>query len=154
VATTDPAEFLDRCHPTVRAIYDYWIHKRGARLMPARRDIDPTEIVPHLPGIMLVDVVADERRYVYRLVGTREVEARGQDPTGKSVGEKFHGSSRENVLRNYDWVCRDRAALFDDYHFTSPGGRLLDEQAIFLPLSADGETVNQILVYTHHRRLP
>ena len=70
--------------------------------MPARRDIDPTEFVPHLPGIMLVDVVADERRYVYRLVGTREVEARGQNPTGRPVGESFHGSSRENVLRNYD----------------------------------------------------
>jgi len=46
------------------------------------------------------------------------------------------------------------AALFDDYHFTAPGGRLLDEQVIFLPLSADGESVSQILVYTHHRRLP
>ena len=153
MATTDPAEFLHRCHPMVRAIYDYWDRQRGDRPMPARRDIDPADFVPHLPGVMLVDVVTDERRYVYRLVGTREVEARGQDPTGKSVGEKFHGSSRENVLRNYDWVCSDRAPLFDDYHFTSPGGRLLDEQAIFLPLSADGETVNQILVYTHHRRL-
>jgi hypothetical protein len=75
--------------------------------MPARRDIDPTEFVPHLPGIMLVDVVADERRYVYRLVGTREVEARGQNPTGRPVGESFHGSSRENVLRNYERVCRE-----------------------------------------------
>jgi hypothetical protein len=154
VATSDPADFLGRCHPAIRAIYEYWDGKRGGRRLPARSDIDPTEFVPHLPGIMLVDVVADERRYVYRLVGTREVEARGQNPTGKPVGEKFHGSSRENVLRNYDRVCRERAALFDDYHFTSPGGRLLDEQVIFLPLSADGEAVSQILVYTHHRRLP
>ena len=154
MATSDAAEFLDRCHPAVRAIHEYWERKRGARLMPARGDIDPMEFVLHLPGIMLVDVVADERRYVYRLVGTREVEARGQNPTGMSVGEKFHGSSRENVLRNYDRVCRERAALFDDYHFTSPGGRLLDEQVIFLPLSTDGENVSQILVYTHHRRLP
>jgi hypothetical protein len=52
--------------------------------MPSRADIDPTEIVPFLPGIMLVDVVADERRFVYRLVGTREVAMRGRDPTGKT----------------------------------------------------------------------
>src|SRR4030095_6374499 len=113
VATSDPADFLGRCHPAIRAIYAYWEGKRGGRRLPARSDIDPTEFVPHLPGIMLVDVVADERRYVYRLVGTREVEARGQNPTGRPVGEKFHGSSRENVLRNYDHVCRERAALFD-----------------------------------------
>ena len=154
MATSDPAEYLDRCHAAVRALYEYWDGKRGDRRMPARHDIDPTEFVAHLPGIMLVDVVADERRYVYRLVGTREVEARGQDPTGHPVGEKFHGSSRENVLSNYDRVCRERRPVFDDYHFTAPGGRLLDEQAIFLPLSADGETVNQIMVYTHHRWLP
>ena len=89
MATSDPADFLDRCHPAVRAIYEYWDRKRGDRRMPARRDIDPTEFVPHLPGIMLVDVVADERRYVYRLVGTREVEARGRNPTGRPVGEKL-----------------------------------------------------------------
>lgn len=154
MATSDTADFLGRCHPTVRAIYDYWDRKRGGRPMPARRDIDPTEIVPHLPGVMLVDVVDDERRYVYRLVGTREVEARGHNPTGRPVGEAFHGSSRDNVLRNYERVCRERAALFDDYHFTAPSGRMLDEQVIFLPLSADGESVSQILVYTHHRRLP
>ena len=122
--------------------------------MPARPDIDAVEMVRHLPGLMIIDVVADERRYVYRLVGTREVEARGRDPTGKPVGETFHGSSRENVLRNYDQVCRERAALFDDYSFSLPAGRLIDEQVIFLPLSADGEAVNQILVYTHHRRTP
>src|SRR5215470_7158943 len=114
VATSDAAEYLDRCHAAIRALYDYWDQKRGGRRMPARSDIDPTEFVAHLPGIMLVDVVADERRYVYRLVGTREVEARGQDPTGHAVGEKFHGSSRENVLSNYDRVCRERRPLFDD----------------------------------------
>jgi hypothetical protein len=154
VASSDPVDFLPRCHPTVRALYEYWDRKRGGRRMPARPDIDPAEFVPHLPGIMLVDVVADERRYVYRLVGTREVEARGQNPTGRAVGESFHGSSRENVLRNYDTVCHERSPLFDDYHFAAPSGRLIDEQAIFLPLSADGETVSQIMVYTHHRRVP
>jgi len=151
--TSTPEEFIDRCAAMVREIYDYWNRKRGDRPMPRRWDIDPTELVKLLPGIMLVDVVADERRYIYRLVGTREVEARGEDPTGRSVVDKFFGSSRENVLSNYDRVCRERRPLFDDYRFSLDGGKLLDEQVIFLPLSADGETVNQILVYSHHRRL-
>ena len=151
--TSDPKEFLDRCSPAVLEIYDYWQRKRGSRRMPQRRDIEPTELVKLLPGMMLVDVVGDERRYVYRLVGTREVEARGEDPTGKPVGEKFFGSSRENVLSNYDRVCRECIPLFDDYSFSSSGGRFVDEQVIFLPLSNNDAAVVQILVYTQHRRL-
>ena len=137
----------------MREIYDYWQRKRGGRRMPRRPDIEPLELTKLLPGIMLVDVVADDRRFVYRLVGTREVEARGEDPTGKSVGEKFFGSTRENVLSNYDRVCRERMPLFDDYSFSASGGRFIDEQVLFLPLSNDDQTVSQILVYTQHRRL-
>ena len=90
----------------IRALYDYWDGKRGGRRMPARPDIDPLEFVPHLPGIMLVDVVADERRFVYRLVGTREVEARGEDPTGKSVVDKYFGSSPvTSILLMLNMAC-------------------------------------------------
>lgn len=75
-------------HLGARALYEYWLNKCGSRLMPRRSDIDPTEIPPQLlPGISIVDVVSDDRRYVYRLMGTAEVQARGFDPTGRSVLE-------------------------------------------------------------------
>ena len=56
----------------------YWEEKRRGRLMPSRADIDPLELRRYLPGIILIDVVDDARRYVYRLVGTREVAMRGR----------------------------------------------------------------------------
>ncbi len=92
---TTVAPDLSGFTPDIAAFCGYWDGKRRGRSMPARCDIDPAEIVPFLPGIMLVDVVADERRFVYRLVGTREVAMRGRDPTGKSVGEGFFGASAE-----------------------------------------------------------
>jgi hypothetical protein len=149
----EPEEFLARCHADIREIYAYWDRKRAGRPLPRRKDIDPAEIAPLLPGVMLIDVVDDARRYVYRLVGTREVEARGKDPTGKAIGEQYFGTSPERVLENYDLVRSRRAPLLDDYQFRAPGDRYADEEAIFLPLSADGETVTQILVYTRHRRI-
>jgi hypothetical protein len=76
--------------PDIAAFYAYWDGKRRGRNMPARANIDPLEMVPFLPGIVLIDVVADARRFVYRLVGTREVAMRGRDPTGKSVAEGFY----------------------------------------------------------------
>src|SRR5690554_3316287 len=94
-------EFLHFCDPRIRAFYSYWDAKRAGRLMPSRLDIDPAEIVAFLPSIIILDVVSHAPlRLRYRLVGTMEAEARGGDPTGKLVGESFHGRSAQEVLEN------------------------------------------------------
>jgi len=116
--------------------------------MPRRSDIDPAELVRFLPALMIVDVVADDRRYVYRLVGTKECEARGRDPTGRPVGEAFIGSSRETVLANYDHVHLTGAPHIDLKTVITNRDRLDNSHVIFLPLSEDDRTVTQILVFT------
>jgi len=140
------------CHPHTVALYQYWGRKRGTRVMPSRSDIDPSEMpLGALPGVSLVDVVSDERRYVYRLVGTGDVEVRGHDPTGKSVMEGFFGPSAEDALSCYDEVVRTCAPLLDPVPFTTSDGRYVMEETIFLPLSDDGTHVNKILVFSHSR---
>lgn len=129
-------------------LYRYWDFKRGTRKMPRRSDIDPAEMVPFLPRLMIVDVVDDARRYVYRLVGTREVEARGRDPTGRPVGEAFIGSSREKVLANYDRVAMTARPHVDAGTVITVEDKLDDSHVIFLPISEDDQNVSQILVYT------
>jgi hypothetical protein len=126
---------------------DYWRKKAGDRRMPARADIDPSDIKAFLPRITLVDVVADVRRFVYRLVGTEEVASRGSDPTGRSVAEAYFGASAEDSLRYYEYVARhaEPYCYRDDYY--APDGALEKQDVIFLPLSADGESVNMILVF-------
>jgi hypothetical protein len=101
----------------------------------------------------LVDVVSDERRYVYRLVGTADVEVRGFDPTGKSVLDGFFGPSIEDVLSNYDRVVRAHAPHIDPQHFRASTGRYVTEETIFLPLSDDGERVNKVLVFSQSREM-
>jgi hypothetical protein len=138
-------------HPDVLEFYQYWDSKRRGRLMPSRADIDPIEMPRFLPGIVLIDVVADARRYVYRLVGTREVAMRGKDPTGRSMIEGFFGPSLEETIAMPDRVVTARAPLFFQRKFIAPDRRSGDEEVVLLPLSADGETVSMILAYTHHR---
>ena len=147
-------DFPGTCHTNTLALYDYWLGKCGKRSMPARRDLDPIEIPPALlPGICLVDVVADERRYVYRLVGTGEVEVRGNDPTGESVKDRFFGPSAEDALGCYDRVVSTRAPFLDVTPFTSQSGRYVTLETLFLPLSDDGIHVNKILVFSHSERV-
>lgn len=121
--------------------------------MPARADLDPVEMpVRLLPGITLVDVVPDARRFVYRLVGTGEVEVRGTDPTGRSVIEGFFGPSVEDALNWYNRVVETGAPQVDAEPFVATNGRHISEETIFLPLSEDGTNVNMVLVFSRCSR--
>jgi hypothetical protein len=136
--------------PGLEPLFRYWDLKRGRRRMPRRADIDPVELVGFLPALMIVDVVPDDRRYVYRLVGTKECEARGRDPTGRPVGEAFLGASREGVLANYNRVQLTGEPHVDLKTVVTNRDRLDNSHVIFLPLSEDGSKVTQILVYTDY----
>jgi hypothetical protein len=136
-------------HESVRAFYRYWAEKCGGRAMPRRADIDPIEAKRFLPMMMLIDVTNDERRFVYRLVGTGEVAERGADPTGKSVAEAFFGDSLDEALSCYEYVARNRAPFCFRGSYFAPDGRKETEDIVFLPLSEDGKAVNKILVFTH-----
>jgi hypothetical protein len=145
-------ELPESCHPDTITLYHYWLAKCGNRTMPTRVDIDPVEMPRQLlPGICILEVVSDERRYVYRLVGTGDVEVRGNDPTGKSVQEGFFGPSAEDTLGWYDKVVETRAPLLDPTPFTAPNGKWITDETLFLPLSDDGVTVNKILVFSYSR---
>src|SRR5215468_7759400 len=61
----------------VAQLYEYWCGKRGARLMPARSDIDPGEIKPLLPYLLISELSDEPVRVRYRLAGARVVEAFG-----------------------------------------------------------------------------
>ncbi|MBL8708248.1 MAG: PAS domain-containing protein [Rhodospirillaceae bacterium] len=144
--------WTEHCHPDIRAMYHYWLGKKGQRTMPSRRDIDPGEIKRFLPHVTLVDVVDDERRYVYRLVGTKEVELRGNDPTGQSVLTAYFAVSSDDALAHYDATRQSRAPHYVADPFQTVD-RYVGEEDLFLPLSDDGETVNIIMVFSTVRDL-
>jgi len=148
---------IAECHPDIHVIMAYWRGKAAGRRMPKRGDIDPSDLKPYLPRISLIDVVADERRFVYRLVGTEEVALRGYDPTGRSIGEGFFGPNRELAFAHYGYVVENRAPFCYRGDFEVEDGAIENEDVIFLPLSEDGENVNMILLfyfdYSDHRRV-
>ena len=149
----DP-EWLGRSSDAIQEMYRYWRSKCDGDRLPRRCDIDPFDFRRVLPQITIVEVVPDERRYVYRLVGTMEVEIRGRDPTGKSVIEGFFGPSLENVLGCYDTVVETRRPLYDNEKFVTPSGRFSDDETLFLPLADDGRNVNRVLVFGTYSRGP
>jgi hypothetical protein len=136
-------------HPSLQQVVAYWRSKASGRPMPLRAAIDPVELKPYLPSIMLVDVVPDDRRFVYRLVGTHEVAGRGRDPTGQAVRDAFYGASMEECLAAYEYVARERRPFCIRDPYVTPDGWEEREDTIYLPLSHDGENVGVILVYSY-----
>jgi hypothetical protein len=148
LVTIRDMESLKGYGASLQRIYGYWQAKRGGRPMPRRADLDPTEIPPRLlPGITLVDVVSDPRRYVYRLVGTKEAEVRGYDPTGKSVAEAYFGENAEDATECYDRVVATGAPVLDPVPFLERRRGYRGAESLFLPLSNDGVAVNMIIVF-------
>jgi hypothetical protein len=140
--------------PDLLEMYAYWQRKRGTRAMPDRADLEPAEIKRLLPGILLVDVrlSADGALdFVYRLVGTREVDMRGNDPTGRRVAEAYYGKSAELVTACYRRVVETAQPFLDDDCFHLPGQEWSPSASIYLPLSSDGARVTMILVYSSFR---
>jgi hypothetical protein len=146
----DLASIAQPYHADLIAFHTLWQQKCQDREMPARGDFDPAEMRRFLPGITLIDVVADERRFVYRLLGTREVAMRNNDPTGKGVAEGYYASSIEAALASYEDVVTQRAPRFEQRRFLTPDNRIGHEQTVILPLSDDGRTINKMIAYTHH----
>jgi hypothetical protein len=144
-------EFLSGCSSAIREILSYWDRIRGSRRMPSPADFDFADVAGHMPGILVVDVLGDPPDFVYRLVGAREVEARGYDPTGKRVSEHwFGGHSAEVALGNYGYAATQGSFLYDYERYAERTGRYETDESLFLPLSSDGKVVTQIVVYTHY----
>lgn len=145
--------FLEHCSLRTAAIYRYWSKKKCGQKLPRRQDIDPLEMKPWLPGIVLVDV-AEPRRITYRVVGTAVCQHRGFDPTGQSVEEGLYGNTRAEILENYR-IAIDEKSIVYDYDMTpSRSGLEREVGTLFLPLSNTGERVDQILIYQDIEPLP
>jgi hypothetical protein len=132
--------------PHVKALYDYWDGLRGDRAMPGRADIDPATIPKLLPYIIMYDVPASGDGYKIRLVGEEVVRFVGINSTGKQAGAAMPPRSAEMMQRILDAVTAERAPKFraGKAHWL-PDKAYRDFEACFLPLSADGETVNIVL---------
>jgi hypothetical protein len=144
-------DFLDRCSPQIREFYEYWESARRGRPMPARADIDPVEIPRLLPSVVLVDVGYDPVRLRYRLVGTREVEVRGYDPTGLDVAQHGYGTDREEVFKSYMLVVERKALVYDEEPADTQHPVLREVGTLMAPLSTDGERVDMIFAYVDYR---
>lgn len=135
-------------NPALVFLKHYWERKRGTRTMPARADIRPSEMKEHLGWIMLLDVMPEALDFRFRTVGTRVTEYFLTQATGKTLTESFarYGEdAMKAVLATHRKVAREAVSLRVHGGAGLFGRAFLDFDALYLPLSDDGVSVNMIL---------
>lgn len=132
--------------PLLRAVYDFYVARRGARAMPARADIDPVDMPrAALPYLVLLDVIDGGARFRWRLTGTEVVNRFGRDATGRYGEEVLSGEYLVFLTSLVQHVCRCRLPVYSHSVFRWDEGRTMRTSRLYLPLGDDETGVTQIL---------
>ena len=123
----------------------YWAEKRGDRLMPARREIDPLDIIPALPNVIIIEVQRDPVDFLYRLIGTEVDKHSTQSYTGHKVSEIPHRAPPSTVWENLMMVTKEKTPSCQRVPYVGPGYDFTETRQVLLPLSDDGTTVDHLL---------
>jgi hypothetical protein len=145
VSQENPSQFTSA---TCAFLRGYWESKRGTRAMPARSDISPAQLKDHLGWVMILDVLPGARDFRFRLIGTLVTQYFSVDSTGRTVIEAFEPNGEtvaKAVNAVFRKVARDKVVMRSAGHAGWLSEGMEEFEAIYLPLSDDGETVTHIL---------
>lgn len=142
--TLDPTSFTS---DKQRDLLEYWLKIKGDLLMPARKDLEPSDITPLLSGIWLADVTpGDTPHFKVRLFGTDLVEAFQLEGTSLDLDNVSFAS---NIVKRLTQLVKTREPYYleckmpiesEDYEYYS---------TLTLPMSSDNENVDIIISALH-----
>jgi hypothetical protein len=130
--------------PDLKFAFDYWRRKRGGRLAPMRGDIDPADMAPLLPRIMLVDVSTDPLDFRFRLAGTGLFKIHGAELTSKRALDLEPPAYGALIHRHYSEALARRAPIAHRVLIECKTRRSA-YMRIILPLSEDNQGINRLM---------
>lgn len=142
IADLEPAEFQESL--------TYWNSLRGERFAPGWRDFDLMRLSSKIiPYFTVVDVERDPLDFIYRFWGTRHVEAKGRELTGKSVRALRPPEVAEAIFEQYRQVVEARAPMAFLHRIHGAGMQLpLMQTTLRMPLSNDRATIDKVVCYS------
>lgn len=137
--------------PALLAGRAMWEQLRGDRPMPSRADFDPADAPRSiLPHIMLVEIHrAPDIRFRFRLIGTHITSIMDRDSTGRWLDELYNEREYEVVTTGYFRAMESLRPVSTLARAPSADRSFLEIEAVDLPLSPDGRTVDMIMTFCH-----
>jgi len=137
--------YLPISSPQLQRLLADWHARRRGRNLPARKDFDVLDLKYMMGNLNLLEVLRDPLRFRYRVHCSLAVDRVGLNLTGKTI----------DVYPEQDYAARVHAAFVEVTHSRMPkldaGYELINDkpirfEALVLPLSDDGESVDMIMV--------
>jgi len=130
----------------LQAFVAYWQSLHRGDALPSRADFDPVKVPKLLPNIILYNVEKPGGPYTIRLVGEEVQQFVGQNATGRRAGAIMNTRAAAMMNRILDAVSIERTPRYraGKTHWLD-AKNFREFEACFLPLAADGKTVNMIL---------
>lgn len=138
-------------HPHLLRLYRYWNERRGGRSWPSRRDIDPLDFRYILGNVILIDVLREPLRFRVRLHGDALATRAGYDFTGKFLDQPPISDYRAYAIERCKGIVESGQPLPVE-HNRVLGGRPHHYEALWLPLSENGEDVTMLFCALIYRR--
>jgi len=139
--------------PLLTALLTYWEKKRGTRVMPRRRDIDPLEMPTRLlPYLQLIEL-GERGRLRFRLIGTAIVDAMGRDATGRYLDDVMAGEHKRFIENFYRTALGAGRPALGTYSLRRDGTSELATVRLATPLSENGRDADMLLTATSFRSL-
>lgn len=148
---TDMEPPFDIPEPRLRSLYAYWHSKMHGDALPARTDIDPLEMKQWLGNLMLIEFHGDVSDYQIRLDGTNLEHYYGTRRTGFGVEKLTNEDERRLLMEQYSAVLDAKQPAYYEADFTNSDGVYSRQAKLILPLSADKERVDMVLVGIYFR---
>lgn len=122
-----------------------WQRKRGPRTYPRREDIAPSDMKSFLRNITLVRSIDGGVDFEFRIAGDGMVVAYGFNPIGKRLSV-FPRDFVEACMAALGSVLRHKQPLAVKGTMDKTDVESLAQETLFLPLGADENTVDHVLV--------
>ena len=129
----------------------YWRSKRGAGNLPARDDIDPADLVPLLPYILLTELEPAPFRVRFRLVGTQVVAQSGKDFTGCYLDELSFHDNAMHFSEVYHRVAEHAAPVYGLSEMLCMGSGVMGFYFAVFPLAQDGRAASHAIAVEDYR---
>jgi hypothetical protein len=144
-------------HPLIKRMLALWQEKRGGRDWPLRSDFDPLEFGFAVGYVSLIDVLegtagdgtaagrpGGQRRFRFRLDGTRQVELFGVDCTGKFLDQAVAPESARIAERSFGAAIDTGEPQYHvrniEFH-----ERVIGYEIAVLPMSRQGNRIDMLM---------
>jgi hypothetical protein len=134
--------------PQLRRLHEAWTRWRGARRMPARRDIAPEELRDLLPFVAIFAVAPDAADCRYELAGTMIETAQGRPLKGLTIRDTIGPNAPDavtGIAAIYAQVIASGLASVSRGSMSYQNRGYIEFDRLLLPLSADDAAVDHIL---------